>query len=131
MKSHLRLSMAASVLMVIGCQQSPPNHAKVGATTPTSPASNAASSPDEEAEIRASLAELSPEDRKLAEAQRFCAVDNDSRLGTMGAPAKIIVNGETVFLCCMGCAKEAKSHPEETVAKVKELRAKNAAQNKK
>src|SRR5262249_26975523 len=36
-------------------------------------------------EVQTSLAKLSPEERKLVEAQEFCAVMTDSRLGSMGA----------------------------------------------
>jgi hypothetical protein len=80
-----------------------------------------------EEEIRANLGKLTPEDRTLAEAQKFCAVNTDSRLGgeTMGKPYKVILEGEPVFLCCKGCEKEAKAHPQATVARAKELREKN------
>ncbi|HJT30800.1 MAG TPA: hypothetical protein VJ783_01950 [Pirellulales bacterium] len=72
--------------------------------------------------IAASLAKLSDEDRKLAEAQRFCAVAEKNRLGSMGKPVKLMIGGEPVFLCCAGCADEAKAHPRETLAKAKELK---------
>lgn len=71
----------------------------------------------------ASLAKLPPEDRGLAEAQRFCAVEEKNLLGTMGKPVKLLINGQPVFLCCAGCEKAAKAHPRETLAKVKELKA--------
>jgi Cu/Ag efflux protein CusF len=79
--------------------------------------------PDEEAGIKESLAKLSPQDRKLAEAQKFCAVQGkESRLGSMGPPVKIMLKDEPVFLCCKGCTKEAQAHPEKTLARVKELK---------
>src|SRR5438105_2693824 len=56
---------------------------------------------EEEAEVKANLAKLSPEDRKLAEKQRYCAVEGDeSRLGAMGPPVKVMVKGKPVFICC-------------------------------
>src|SRR4051812_32238730 len=61
-----------------------------------------AASDKEAAEIRESLAKLSAEDRKLAEAQKWCAIEDESRLGSMGVPMKILVKGEPVFLCCKG-----------------------------
>jgi hypothetical protein len=81
---------------------------------------------DKEADIRANLAKLDTEDRKLAEAQRFCAVENENRLGSMGTPVKVMVNDQPVFLCCKGCRKKALADPEKTLARVKELKAKSA-----
>ncbi len=72
-------------------------------------------------DIRAALGKLNSTDRKFAVAQRFCPIINDSRLGSMGVPTKVTINGETVFLCCEGCEDEARKHPQETLAKVKQL----------
>ncbi len=77
---------------------------------------------DEDAKVKAGLAKLSPEDRKLAEAQRLCPVLN-SRLGSMGRPVKLLLNGQPVFLCCKGCEAEARAHPEKTLGTVRELKA--------
>lgn len=84
-----------------------------------------------EAEVKASLAKLGPDDRKLAEAQRWCAVEDDHRLGVMGPPFKVMVKGQPVFLCCKGCRKLAESEPEATLTKVKELKAKAKAEKAK
>ena len=78
---------------------------------------------DKDAKVENNLAKLSPEDRKLAEAQKYCAVEEENRLGAMGKPYKLVLNGETVFLCCKGCEAEAKAHEERTLGKVKELKA--------
>ena len=56
------------------------------------------SSKDPEAKILAALAKLSEADRNLAAQQRFCVVLPKSRLGSMGTPVKLDVNGKTVFL---------------------------------
>jgi len=90
------------------------------------PAVVAANQSDEEAEIAANLAKLSAEDRKLAEAQKFCPIMADNRLGSMGPPTKIMIKDKPVFLCCKGCRKKALAKPEATLAKVEELKAKNA-----
>lgn len=81
--------------------------------------------PSKEDKIAAALAKLSPEDRKLAEEQKFCALENKSPLGAMGTPVKIEIEGQTVFLCCKGCEKGAKANPEETLAKVEKLKEAN------
>jgi uncharacterized protein (TIGR03000 family) len=80
---------------------------------------------DEKSKIAANLAKLSPEDRKLAEVQKFC-VEEDNPLGGMGVPVKIILKGQPVFLCCEGCVEKVQQEPNKTLAKVKELKAKNA-----
>jgi hypothetical protein len=77
---------------------------------------------DPDAKLTAGLAKLSPADRKIAAEQRFCPVLTQNRLGSMGAPVKLTVGGETVLLCCAGCKEKALSDPVATLAKVKELR---------
>jgi hypothetical protein len=42
----------------------------------------------------------------------------------MGASIKIMIKDEPVFVCCKSCVDEAKKHPDETLAKVKEFKAK-------
>jgi hypothetical protein len=74
-----------------------------------------------ESEIKAALAKLSPEDQKLVESQRLCPV-TENRLGSMGAPFKLMIEGEPVFLCCDGCKDEALKDPQATLAKVANLK---------
>jgi hypothetical protein len=85
-----------------------------------------AEKPSEEDEFKANLAKLDPADRKLAEAQVYCAVHDKSRLGSMGVPIKVMVKDQPVFLCCDGCQKSAEAHPEKTLAKAEELKKKSA-----
>lgn len=80
----------------------------------------------EDSEIKNTLAALGSEDQKLAEAQKYCAVESENRLGGMGLPVKVMVNDEPVFLCCKGCRKRALADQQKTLAKVKELKAKGA-----
>ena len=86
---------------------------------------------DKEATIRANLAKLPDNDRKLAEAQKWCAVDTDDRLGAMGIPVKIQIQDQSVFLCCKDCIDQARKNPEKTLASVKDLQAKAKAEDKK
>jgi len=79
-----------------------------------------------DAEINASLSKLSPEDRRLAEAQGYCPIMTDNRLGVMGPPVKILIGNRPVFLCCKGCRTRALSNAEGTLAVVDQLKAKTA-----
>lgn len=76
----------------------------------------------EDAEIAAELAKLSIKDRRLAEEQRFCAVQNENRLGSMGVPVKLMIQGQPVFLCCEGCRDEALANPTKTLERVNQLK---------
>jgi hypothetical protein len=108
MKRTFLLLLLCLPPVLIGCTSSPSPHGTAG----------------EEGKIKANLAKLDPEDRKLAEGQKYCAVENENRLGSMDVPIKLVVKGEPVFVCCKSCRKEAEADPDKTLAKVKELRAK-------
>jgi membrane fusion protein, copper/silver efflux system len=73
---------------------------------------------DSDAKVLASLARLGAADRALAEAQEFCAVLENSRLGSMGVPVKLLVKGQPVFVCCRSCVKEAQDNAERTLRRV-------------
>lgn len=77
--------------------------------------------PDEE-EITASLAKLEPTDRAVAQEQRFCPVQEGVRLGTMGTPVKLSLEGKTVFLCCQGCVAHAERNPKQILETVERLK---------
>jgi Cu(I)/Ag(I) efflux system membrane fusion protein len=77
---------------------------------------------DVEAKIQAGLAKLSRVDRRLAEAQRFCPVLQSNRLGKMGPPHKVILDGQPVFLCCSGCEDEARTQSKRTLSRVEQFR---------
>jgi hypothetical protein len=66
--------------------------------------------------ITNTLAKLSPEDRKAAEKQRFCASSKDSRLGSMDVPTKVMVKDRDgkehpIFFCCGGCERILQPRP--------------------
>jgi uncharacterized protein (TIGR03000 family) len=82
--------------------------------------------PTVEKEVEASLAKLEPEDRKEAEEQKFCAVQEGIRLGSMGKPVKVMVEGQPVFLCCEACRNRALSKPAQTLETVKKLKDRGA-----
>lgn len=79
-------------------------------------------------EVAAERAKLAPDERALVEAQEWCVVSTEERLGSMGAPIKLDIKGQPVFLCCKGCKKKAEADPDKTLAKVEELKAKAKAQ---
>jgi multidrug efflux pump subunit AcrA (membrane-fusion protein) len=79
---------------------------------------------DTDAKVTAALGKLSPDDRVLAASQKFCPVLPENRLGSMGVPIKLILDGEPVFVCCPGCVDEAKSDPVKFRKRADELRAK-------
>jgi membrane fusion protein, copper/silver efflux system len=80
---------------------------------------------DTDAKIQGALARLSPSDRTAALQQKLCPVLPGSRLGSMGVPVKLTIEGQTVFLCCAGCREAGLSNPQETLRKVGELKAGN------
>jgi multidrug efflux pump subunit AcrA (membrane-fusion protein) len=77
---------------------------------------------DEEDKLQAVLSKLSPEDRTAVMAQGYCPVQTDNRLGSMGKPVKVRLNGETVFLCCKGCVTKALADPAKTLENVEEAK---------
>lgn len=119
--AETRLNPAAGSIYIGGSS----GGAKSGSATVTARPSMTS---DEDAEVKAALAKLSPEDRRLAEAQSLCPV-LDSRLGSMGVPVKIMIQGQPVFLCCKGCDRQAKADEAATLSKVKELKMKGGRAN--
>ena len=67
--------------------------------------------------MKAELAKLSKEDAAAAEKQHMCPVSGEM-LGTMGAPLKIDVNGQQVWICCGGCKEQLLENPDEYLAKL-------------
>lgn len=67
--------------------------------------------------VKAELAKLSPKDAASVQKQRSCPVSGEL-LGTMGAPIKVDVNGQQVWLCCGGCKESLLEDPERYLAKL-------------
>src|SRR3954467_7896829 len=80
----------------------------------------------QEAKFKANIEKLPAEDQPIALAQRFCAIENENRLGSMGVPLKLMIEGQPVFLCCGGCKQRALANPKATLETVKKLKAANA-----
>ena len=78
-------------------------------------------SPADQVKIRTALEKLSPEDRKLAEAQSYCAIYQDTALGTMGPILKVMAKNQPLFVCCKGCEAEVKAHPDEAILQFQRL----------
>ncbi len=127
--------LAATALFATGCQtQTEPatSDAATGITeggTTEEPVTDIEPEPvdSDETEVSQALAQLSPEDREAAEAQKFCAVMGTSLLGSMGAPLKLDVKGQPVFLCCAGCKSKALRNPDATLETVARLKAANSS----
>jgi Cu(I)/Ag(I) efflux system membrane fusion protein len=83
---------------------------------------------DDDLKFVAVLSKLPPTDRRVAEAQGYCPVLSNNRLGSMGMPVKIIVEGQPVFLCCGSCETKARANPTNTVTKANELKSKGKTQ---
>ncbi len=115
--SFRAIALAVSIGVLVGCSRN--------ADKPQSDTSQASAKPDAVATERA---KLSPDDRALVEAQEWCAISTDERLGSMGPPLKLDIKGKTVFICCKGCKKKAEDNPDRTLAKVEELKAKAKAE---
>jgi hypothetical protein len=111
----------ATLLVAAGCNDTRPTPAQ-----PSSSRTGTRTAGSEAEEIKANLAKLSPEDRALAEQQKYCAVQTESRLGSMGVPIKVLVKDQPVFVCCKGCDKTALKDPDKTLRTVKELKEKIA-----
>ena len=100
------------VLALAGCEENVPAVPGVSA---------------EKSEKQTALAQLAPEDRRLADAQKVCPVTGEA-LGEMGTPVKVTVKGQAVFLCCDGCKKKALANPDKTLAAVEKQKSASSGQ---
>lgn len=119
---------SALAIFALGCQSQtspPPTEASAHVETDSHAHAGHEHSDDGESDAASAMAKLSPEDRKEAEAQKYCAVMKTSLLGSMGAPLKLDVKGQPVFVCCAGCKSKAMKSPDETLATVAKLKAEN------
>ena len=62
------------------------------------------------AEMIVALSKLSTEERRIAKNQRICPVTM-MRLGSMGAPKKVDMDGKAIFICCEGCRESLLDDP--------------------
>jgi hypothetical protein len=112
------LLLACSAAFSVGCGKPEPSKVQV---------SPSGSKPGVSDDVAVERAKLSAEGRAAVEAQEWCAISTDQRLGSMGPPLKLDITGQTVFLCCKGCQRKAEADPEKTLASVEILKAKAKA----
>lgn len=123
----MAIGLMSVVALTMGCQTqtSPAKTASSQATAGTAQDDLQAEAADPK--VSAALAKLSSQDQPIAKAQQFCAVLNQSRLGSMGTPIKLEIKGKPVFVCCAGCKAKALKNPDETLAKVAALKSASKA----
>lgn len=115
MRLRTVLATALFVAALAGCSSDRPK--------PPAPTGTSAVPADE---VAAERAKLSPDDRALVDAQEWCAVSAEERLGAMGPPLKLDLNGQPVFVCCKGCKRKTEADPEKTLKAAADLKAKKA-----
>lgn len=99
----------------VGCAE------KAGPAVQADPESETVSETEDEA-----VAELSAEELALVEEQVFCPVGG--KLGTMGTPVKVMVEGKPVFICCEGCRGPLLEDPEKYLAELEQKKQEAAAE---
>jgi len=55
-------------------------------------------------------------------AQGRCVVMTKKQLGGHGKPIKMMIDGQSLFVCCKGCVRKVQKNPELYLAKAHELR---------
>ena len=114
------------MIQVAGCTEST-SSGDAGKATTSAEAKTTDSKQDDREQA---FAQLSAEDRVLAEAQGYCAVSEEP-LGSMGTPLKMLVKDQLVWICCEGCKGKVKSSGDEMLAKAETLRERVIAEHKK
>lgn len=116
------IPLAVAAIMIAGCSGTSPAPTQSGNSSASSDThdhgahDHGAAGSDME-KMKAELAKLSPEDAASAEKQHFCPVSGEM-LGSMGAPIKVEVRGESVWICCDGCKQKVLDNPDEYLAKI-------------
>lgn len=115
----LNLMMSALIclgfsLVLTGC--TPPEAPTVEPGSDATTEAEAAAVVEEDSDT-AGLAKLSPEDAESALAQKVCLV-SDEPLGSMGAPIKVAVEDQEVWICCEGCRDQLLAKSEDYLAKL-------------
>lgn len=128
--SRSRLMIAALVLvsgLTAGCggnKPQPTQNTPTPAIIPPVQPPALPTTPSSVDAVTAERAKLSPADRSLVDAQEWCVVSTDERLGAMGPPIKLDIKGQPVFVCCKGCQKKAEADPEKTLGILTALKGK-------
>ncbi len=124
------IAIAAVLCLFVGCQPtqtvSVPPADSASADNTTTEQTSAQQSESEDAIIAKAISELPAAEQAEASKQKYCAVQTKQLLGTMGMPYKVMLDGQSVYLCCAGCKGKATRNPKETLAHAAELKANNA-----
>jgi Cu/Ag efflux protein CusF len=112
--AETRLNPALGSVYFGGSGASQSKATKVSTVRPSTPE-------NPEATIKAGWAQLTLGDRKLAQAQGTCPITKN-RLGSMGPPVKVLIDGQIVFLCCPACKEKALANSKQTLATVADLK---------
>ncbi len=96
--------------------------------TPSDPEQMSQEDKPDEGKIAAAIAKLPKADQVIAIAQGYCVVLEENRLGSMGTPVKVMIEGRPVFLCCEGCKKKALADGKAILSKAGRLK-ENAAKH--
>jgi len=102
---------AVAVFVLIGCSSQRAANPAAELDGPPAQTSSGESMPE-------GLAKLTEAERVAALKQAVCPVTGE-KLGSMGKPPMITVDGQKVFLCCAGCEEKLRRDPEKFLAKVK------------
>ena len=104
--------------MIAGCEKPAAKTAPTSAA-PNQDAAKAGSPHPDPLPKGEGTATLTAEDRELIAKQKVCPVSGDA-LGAMGDPVKVVIKGQTVFLCCSGCVEAIQKDPDKYLAKLKQ-----------
>ena len=112
--AETRLNPSAGSIYFGGSGGSSTNKSAVTNVRPSTPE-------DPDAKIELILAKMSRDDREMVEKQKFCVVLTQNRLGSMGTPIKLMIEGKPIFLCCDGCRESALEDPQSTLGMAQKL----------
>lgn len=121
--AETRLNPSAGSIYFGGSSGSKTGGTAVTTVRPTTPE-------NEDAKFQAAMKKLTPEDRAIAEKQKYCPILENSRLGSMGVPVKVMVDGKPVFVCCPACEKPALARPAETLKKLEQIKSTQPVRSK-
>ncbi|MDB5347359.1 MAG: cusB [Schlesneria sp.] len=113
--AETRLNPSAGSIYFGGSAGSKSGGGTVTTVRPTTPE-------NEDAKLLAAFKKLTPDDRAIAEKQKYCPILENSRLGSMGVPVKVMVDGKPVFVCCPACEKPVTDKPQEALKKLEQMK---------
>jgi YHS domain-containing protein len=101
------------VIVLVGCAKEAPPAAEPDVPSPPPPGEVSMDAAD--TSVEATLASLPADERAAVEAQVICPV-SEHKLGGMGAPIKVTVDGRDVYICCESCKEPLLADPAKYLA---------------